>query len=427
MQPYNRPAAAITLSLLSTFALGGTLADAASAQSVTYSEAFTVFADLPLSNLGTAVAGGRDQNGDGVPDPLVGNVGIVGQGATTGNARIVSGVDGSTLVRVQTTAALDGYATTLDAIDYNGDGIDDLLVGAPTRDVGTIDSAGFISVYSGVDGSVLFDRNGTLKDGLFGSDVASLGDLDGDGNEEFIVGAPGANNAAYVFSGGTGQVRFTLERAGVGRVGETVSSAGDVNGDSVADLIVGDGNRDSASVFSGSDGSLLYVVDPGVSPTGNVEQIAPLGDFNGDGFDDFAMGQVLYSGIDGAVITTLSTIRNSSLEVIGDLNFDGVADLLSSSPGGPTDSGSVIVTSGADNSILVELMGDAGDQFGTSVANAGDLNGDGIDDIIVGATDGGDFDRGYLRVYYSTVVPEPAALALPMVGLLALRRRRVGS
>jgi len=151
-----------------------------------------------------------------------------------------------------------------------------------------------------------------------------------------------------------------------------VSGAGDVNGDGFADLIVGSSIGNMAQVFSGVDGSVLYTFD---------------GDSNFDWLG-FAVSDA------------------------GDVNDDGVADLIIGvvlDDNNGTDSGSARVLSGSDGSVLYSFDGDSpSDFFGHSVSGLGDINGDGVDDFIVGASNGGANNGGYARVFVSV-----ALLGLP--------------
>ena len=314
-----------------------------------------------------------DVNGDGRADFIVGAFldDPAGGGTDAGSPYVFSGADGSLLYQVSGDTANDqfGYSVSM-AGDVNGDGSDDFIVGAPfddPADGGT--NAGSAYVFSGADGSLLYQRTGDTASDFFGWSVSGAGDVNGDGKADFIVGAlrddpaSGGNDAgsAYVFSGAGGSLFY--QRTGdtaSDEFGSAVSGAGDVNGDEMADFIVGARRDDpagggtdagSAYVFSGADGSLLY-------------QVA--GDTGGDWF-------------------------GYSVSMAGDVNGDGRADFIVGArrddpPGGGTDAGSAYVFSGADGSLLYQRTGDtAGDNFGFSVSGAGDVNGDGKADFIVGA------------------------------------------
>ena len=163
--------------------------------------------------------------------------------------------------------------------DVNGDGVPDFIVGAYRDDpVGGGTDAGSAYVFSGADGNLLYQVTGDTAGDLFGYSVSIAGDVNGDGRADFIVGAyrddpiGGGTDAgsAYVFSGPDGSLLYQLTGDTAGdHFGYSVSGAGDVNGDGRADFIVGAigdnpgglTNAGSAYVFSGADGSLLYQLD----------------------------------------------------------------------------------------------------------------------------------------------------------------------
>ena len=309
-------------------------------------------------------------NGDGFADLIVGAYGDDDNGSASGSARVFSGVDGSVLHTFLGDAAADFFGLSVSgAGDVNGDGFADLIVGAYGDDDNGSNS-GSARVFSGVDGSVLH---------------TFLGDAAGDQFRPFRLGCGRrergrlqrsdrrgrrrrrqrlGSGSARVFSGVDGSVLHTfLGDAASDLFGLSVSGAGDVNGDGFADLIVGafgdddnGSNSGSARVFSGVDGSVLHTF---------------LGDAAGDFF-------------------------GFSVSGAGDVNGDGFADLIVGASGDDDNgsaSGSARVFSGLDGSVLHTFLGDAAfDRFGRSVSGAGDVNGDGFADLIVGAD--GDDDNG---------------------------------
>ena len=161
--------------------------------------------------------------------------------------------------------------------DVNGDGKADFIVGAPYADPGGRADAGSAYVFSGADGSLLYQKDGGAAGDNFGLSVSAAGDGNGDGKADFIVGAfqadPGGRSgagSAYVYSGADGSILYQRDGGATGdQIGYSVSAAGDVNGDGKADFIVGANGADpggradagSAYVYSGADGSLLYQKD----------------------------------------------------------------------------------------------------------------------------------------------------------------------
>lgn len=361
--------------------------------------------------------------------------------------------------------------------DVDADGFDDVAVGAPRAGF----NAGAAWVYSGADGSELHDLVGTQAFVFFGQDIAPAGDLDADGHADFVVASPydQAAGTATVFSGADGTV--LAQQVGMfvdDYFSGAVDGGQDVDRDGVADLVVSAPwdkqvffYAGAVSVFSGADGSLLHdwfgdqfndflgraarfagdldddgvpdVVGGGDTPTGEgyvrawsgadgsvLHQFAGqvfqgfvgsavdgVGDVNGDGFDDFAVGAYagddaeslpgfvhVISGADGSVLHAWEGDDPAdwfgiSVAGPGDVNGDGYADVLvgaSRDDDGGENAGSATLFSGLDGSVLLRLDGAAGDELGLRVAGAGDVDGDGLPEVVVGAprSDTGAVDGG---------------------------------
>ena len=294
--------------------------------------------------------------------------------------------------------------------DVNGDGKTDFIVGASGADPGGRSAAGSAYVYSGADGSLLYQRDGGAAGDNFGYSVSTAGDVNGDGKADFIVGAHSADpggrgsaGSAYVYSGADGSLLYQRDGGSAGdEFGYSVSTAGDVNGDGKADFIVGglyadpSGRADagSAYVYSGADGSLLYQKDGGAASDRLGVSVSTAGDVNGDGKTDFIVGAhaadpggrsaagsaYVYSGAGGVLFYqrdggAAGDQFGYSVSAAGDVNGDGKADFIvgatRADPGDRADAGSAYVYSGAEGSILHQRDGEtAGDQFGTSVGGA---------------------------------------------------------
>lgn len=340
--------------------------------------------------------------------------------------------------------------------DVNNDGVNDFIAGAPFESgIGPI--TGSVTVFSGVDGSVLYFINGARPSSVFGTSASGIGDLNNDGFDDFMVGAPGiffsgVVGTVVVYSGIDGSVLYTFTGDGVeDRFGGSIGNAGDVNMDGTNDIIVGafqDDNNgtDSGSVriFSGADGSILYNVNGDSSADFFGVDVAGIGDINSDGHADFLVGasgdddsgaesgsSSVFSGIDGSLIYHVDGDAAGdqfglTVSRAGDVNFDSIPDFVVGAPtndANGADSGSCRVFSGSDGSTLFTSFGDAaGDNFGSAVSDAGDVNRDLFDDIIVGATsaDGGGANSGAARVISgfdaSTIFTVDGAAAAEQLG-----------
>lgn len=327
----------------------------------TFSDGFTEF--------GASVAGVGDVNGDGRPDLLVGSPRWSADGGplSVGRAYLYSGLDGSVIRTFDGAAATDrlGFSVA-GAGDVNKDGVPDVIIGAPGADRNGTDR-GRAEVYSGADGTLLWRFLGfaITDDARVGWSVAGGGDINDDGYADLIVGAPGATSGridapgtVFVYSGKTGATLWTFARGQPrDEFGFAVASAGDVNNDGHDDLIIGAPSADGqgtgtvpsggrVAVYSGGDGHLLYEFF-GDRPNGNLgASVAGVGDLNGDDHADFMFGRPaanpdakveVRSGIDGGLLASF-TARDLSLvggdrlgrsiAAAGDVDKDGFVDFV---------------------------------------------------------------------------------------------------
>jgi hypothetical protein len=430
-------------------------------------------ADQADAALGLAVAGAGDVNGDGYADAIVGaelyDAGTADEGAAFVFLGSASGIADATpatasaqLESDQASAAFG--ASVAGAGDVNADGYADVIVGAESYDAGTADEGAafvFLGSASGIADATPVTAAAQLESdqagALFGASVAGAGDLNGDGYADAIVGAPSYDagpddeGAAFVFLGSasgiadatpaTASARLESNQAGA-LFGASVAGAGDVNGDGYADVIVGAELYDAGTADEGAAFVFLGGIGDGSPATAAAQlesdqagalfgaSVAGAGDVDGDGYADAIVGAPSYdagtadegaafvflgsaSGIADATPATAAAqlesdqagaLFGASVAGAGDVNGDGTADAIvgaESYDAGTADEGAAFVFLGSSTGVAdatpataaTQLESDqAGALFGASVAGAGDVNGDGTADVIVGASS---YDSGH--------------------------------
>ena len=251
------------------------------------------------TQFGASLAGLRDVDGDGRGDVAVGTYFANFAGAPgAGSVRIYSGATGA-LIREHRGDAMDDHMgwSVADAGDVDGDGVDDVIAGAVDTDAAG-DSAGSARIWSGATGMTLLTIQGSAATQLFGYSVAGAGDVDGDGHADVIIGGPYFQNSAQsgmarVHSGANGGVLLSWTGSAMrDQFGATVAGLGDVDGDGVPDVIVGakqvvPGAAGYARVLSGANGALIYQVVGDTKDQRFGTAVARAGDVDYDGRMDF--------------------------------------------------------------------------------------------------------------------------------------------
>ncbi len=281
--------------------------------------------------------------------------------------------------------------------DVNGDGYDDIVVGAPYHDEGHTDEGtaygwfGSVNgLHNGVDGDAAtnygWKREGDSNTAYFGSSVGTAGDVNGDGYADVIIGAPGYSNGqssegrVFVYHGDSSGLQYYVNWTAESDQADTwfgnaVSTAGDVNGDGYSDIIVGAYQYDLNPPFSINQGK-AFVWHGSANGLNNGVNGTPAN----------ANWQV-DSGQEGAEF-------GYSVSTAGDVNGDGYADVIVGAhwfdSGSGDNAGSAFVFYGSGNGLGTNAAwsqngSNAGAEFGYSVSTAGDVNGDGFADVIIGA------------------------------------------
>ncbi|MFO0560983.1 MAG: FG-GAP-like repeat-containing protein [Polyangiales bacterium] len=381
-----------------------------------------------------------DVNGDGFDDVIIGSPGADPSGRFgAGTATIVHG--SATGLAATPARVLEGLATNdafgmavSNAGDVNGDGFADVIVGAPNAQARGFNRAGTSRVFhgspSGVSATAAVTIDGFYASAYSGSALACAGDVDADGYADVIVGAYGASpgslsqaGTASVYHGSARGLRTpaTLVLQGVSptvRLGWSVASAGDVNGDGFSDIIVGVPSGSASGRSQAGDAMVHLGGATGVSASaqrtlsgsGAVayfgHSVSSAGDVNNDGYSDVVIGaprtttgacdfcgsasvfRGSASGIGATASRRLdgpSSGSNFGNQVcrVGDVDQDGSSDIAVASPNTASDQVSVYLGSGIPAFALTSTR--RGDRFGEALNTAGDVNGDGRSDLIVGA------------------------------------------
>jgi hypothetical protein len=400
----------------------------APAQEVLYS----IDGDSPDERCGLAVSGVGDLDNDGFDEFIVGAPQDSTNGNQAGEVRVFSGVDGSLMFRIlgASPGAFFGNAVS-SAGDVDNDGTPDFVVGAVWEATSAGDFTGTVSIFSGVDGSLIHKMEGGAGD-FFGIRVSGVGDVNMDDHDDVIVGAvqwlTNGTGYARIYSGADGSVLHSMTGLNAGdQFGYSVSDLGDVDADGIGDVVVGAWMADSggiqagqAFVFSGATG--LEIMRLNGQP-GDVlgASVGKAGDVDGDNVPDVVVGAsaadpngnlsgaaYVYSGATGSLIHSFAGRSEgdqfgNSVSGAGDVDGDGTPDLvigaINDDYAGP-DGGAATVFSGATGDVLAYLPAlEAGGSVGANVQEAGDVDGDGFGDFLVGATRAGTTDTGRAILY----------------------------
>jgi len=412
---------------------------------------------------GTSVNTAGDVDRDGYADVIVGAPGFNGAGTNRGEAFIFSlrggtGAASTWTIVGSTDSAAFGFSVST-AGDVNGDGYADVIVGAPLH-TEIAHAEGKAYVYLGGPGGPVTSPSWTTRSGVtnaeHGYSVGTAGDVNGDGYADVIVGAPfydfsdSEDGRAQVYEGSrnglstgpawTDYGSSNLTQVGI-HFGASVGTAGDVDGDGFSDIIVGSPGLDTPpvrvaiasdphpmaldpkteAVLPDAGGAAVYVGSPSgptAAPGWTVESnlantllgysVAFAWDMTGTGFSDLVVGAPFYDSglsdqgaaffylgdstgvISNTPVLTLTGGQSNahlgwSVASAGDLNGDGYGDAIVGVP--DLGDGRALIVHGGPSIVLVDTLVSpaASARFGAGVSRAGDVNGDGYGDVLIGA------------------------------------------
>lgn len=420
---------------------------------------------------GMSVSSVGDLNDDDIDDLVIGagiaspnfipEIGesyvVFGTRASQTGARALAALDGSNGFNILGLDPPERMGTSVSAAgDFNGDGIADLVLGANGASPENKDYAGVSYLVfgsaqiQGIDLGQLDGSNGMIIEGLFAGDflgngVSDAGDFNGDGYADLVLGAPRAlregldraGEAYLVFGSAVSPGRLPvvdldggngfayMGTSAAAELGAIVSAAGDVNDDGFDDVLVAAPLANLPGRAQAGEVTLLF---GSAAAWPAVLSRAALQDSQGRVLQGPAAGMQLGTGVGNA----------------GDLNADGIDDFVVgaplASPQGRTQAGETYVVFGSasgfphdidltaldgDNGFVVEGIA-AGDRSGWSVAGAGDVNDDGIDDLVIGAPGATRDGRGSTGEVYVIFGRDPEEVAVGVTDLSAtFREERV--
>jgi hypothetical protein len=369
-------------------------------------EALRAHGVCSIPEIGRSIAFLGDQDGDGVPDYVAGGPSNdFSSPPGTGHAMVFSGATGALLIDFVGAVRASFGAAVADAGDIDGDGVDDVAVGAPTPGTGNV------YIYSGATHALLRKMPGASAASKFGTSLANLGDLDGDGVADLAVGAPDDKSGgtrlglAVIYSGASGSVLAQWSGSSVGGgFGSVVADAGDVDRRGLHDLLVVE-QYDSTSgsaqgmvrIYSGETFALLNTWSLGAATAGWTA--ANAGDVNGDQIPDVIFGNdqwpfhwISYpyvsatggvwvlDGSTGGILDSYTNFKQTgwAVSAAGDVDGDGYADFAFSDWDLDVE---IQVISGSSG---LQLAKGKTSSPATALHGGVDMNGDGVDDLLVG-------------------------------------------
>lgn len=436
-----------------------------SATGISTTPAITLESNQANARFGFSVATAGDVNGDGYSDVIISALNYTNGEANEGAAFVFHGSASGVTSTIATTlesniAGAQWGRSVATAGDVNGDGYSDVILGSSNYSNGSTNEGSFYVFHgsaSGVSTTASTNAESNQDFAEMGYSVASAGDINGDGYSDIVVGAPGYDNGqffegvTFIYLGSATGINLAssviLEmNQSSSLFGRSVASAGDVNGDGYSDVVIGAFNYDNgqnnegaAFIYHGSASGINTVA--AISLESNQADasfgfsVACAGDVNGDGYSDIIIGadnydnglsnegsSFIYQGSSAGIISTaISSIESNqananlgrSVACAGDVNGDGFSDIITSAynyTNGESNEGVAFIYHGSAFSVVVTENtalepNQANANLGWSVSTAGDINGDGFTDVVVGVPnyDNGEADEGAAFVYYGSL------------------------
>ncbi|MFZ1320774.1 MAG: FG-GAP-like repeat-containing protein, partial [Ignavibacteria bacterium] len=376
--------------------------------------------NLNETNYTIVVSNAGDVNGDGYSDILIGSKYKERNTGYKGNiSKIFYGGNSVNSLLPCWRTYDNGYVVS-GAGDVNGDGFDDVIIGSPVYSNGETEE-GIVKAYYGSNSGLPvipdWSAESNTENAGFGYSVSGAGDVNNDGFSDIVIGAPGAEKAFVYLGSSTGLLNSSNWTGNTYEAGKkygiSVSNAGDVNGDSYSDIVIGtepyqnyNGQNTGAFVYGGSASGIsgqtpLWTAVNNL-PTGVFgKNVSSAGDVNGDGFDDIIVSDFLarkvfayYGSVnrgmsdpaDWTAYESEFPLFGYSISDAGDVNGDGFGDIIISSTSNAYSFSKATVYYGSSIGLpsAYNWQHEFYQILETIVSSAGDFNNDGYDDIIIG-------------------------------------------
>lgn len=393
-------------------------------------EPFASLSGSEDAGFGSSVIADTDYNGDGYSDLLIAEPDASNSAGAVhlwyGTEAAPSGAADLILTGAEEGARFGASMAKIG--DLDGDGYPELLIGAPGEDDGTGNSTGAVHLYRGHPTGLLtpavWTSTGTEDGELYGARVANAGDVNGDGTDDLLIASHGAVGAAS----GEGRVDLHIGAANIGNVNWSVSGessglilgwqilgVGDANNDGYDDVAIS-GCKDwdelstygRVEVFAGSQTGLstsparTWSMNQQWTQFGMI--LSALGDMNGDGYDDIAVSEpqnssgptiwIFQGSSTGYASSPTFTVASSNtgsvlgsaLANVGDINDDGIPEILVGSKGSGNSGGDVTLYLGRNDSlgpVMMSWSGSQGQHHGSVLAIGGDMDRDGSHEFIL--------------------------------------------